>query len=381
MSDEIESPFAAENRKFGLELIVRIEKTFGIQIGDLFEGEGEPQKIRVEMHERIVRLVQERLLKEEASEEWPLAGNERDARKALGLDGAVNVVPNISVLQANYPTCKNYEGKELNDFVRRISNGLSLIQEGQTPGQVAAEIIGSGLAAFALAMIVGTIKALRTGVAFRAALTAGVRAMGSISVVVGVALIILTELLLYLLINNKKQFLGMVLNNTDLDLVVKDWTDGTGGKDKGDLFMNTGSMSSFMEQHQNEYFDSPMVQVGARQILNPDNPNDPDNIILGGIYFAEKNFGLYGTEGVMVLQDIKGSLPRFGLVFACPYTYDNGTNVSVDTFFRSAKDVFDDLYKSRSLYMTATGAGYTFSARTAWKSGGETIGLAALDKN
>lgn len=378
MSEEQVSPFAAENRKFGLELITRMETNMGIQIRDLFESEKSAQEIRAEMHQRIVQYVQDRLENEQPSEEWPNAGKERDARKALGLTSVINVVPNVSLLESNYKLAKNYEGQELNDFVRRISNGLSLIQEGQTAGQVAGEIIGSGLAAFALAMIIGTVKALRAGNAFRQALVLGVRAMGGVSVVVGVAALIVTEILLYLLVYNKKQFLGLVMNNTDLNLVVDDWRAGTGGADKGDLFVSTGSISSFMEQHETEQFNSPLIQIGARQIIAP---NDPDNIILGGFFFGEKNFGLFGTEGAMVFHDRLTAQPRFGLLFACPYAMDNGVNVTVDTHTRSAKNIFEALYGSRGLYKTATNAGFTFSARTAWKTGGETMGLASLDQN
>lgn len=371
---------AKDNRQFGLDLIHRIEAKTGIKIEDLFSSDNDAEKIRESMHERIVDYVQKKLDKEEPSEAWPGAGQQKDARSALGLSDDINVVPNVSVLQYNYPIIKGYEGQELNDFVRRVSNGLALIQDGQSPGQVAGEIIGSGLSAFALAMIIGTVKALRAGSPFRAALTSGVRAMGGVSVVVGVALLIITELLLYLLVNNKKQFLGMLFNNTDADLVVDNWRNGTGGSDNGDLFVSTGKVSSFPEQHQNEKFDSPLIQVGARQILDPDNPNSPDNMILGGIYYGEKNIGLYGTEGAMVLHPYGSTYPRFGLLFACPYTMDNGVNVSIDTTTRSAKDTFNALYSSRDLYKSTTSDGYTFSARTAWKTGGETMGLATLDK-
>lgn len=378
MSNVQVSPFAAENRKFGFDLITRVETNMGIPIRDLFEADKSPQEIRAEMHDRIVRYVQDRIEKEQPSEEWPNAGKERDARRALGLKDAINVVPNVSLLESNYRIVKNYEGQQLNDFVKRVSNGLALIQEGQSAGEVAGEIIGSGLAAFALAMIIGTIKAMRAGTAFRQALVMGVRAMGGITVVVGVAALIITELLLYLVVTNKKQFLGLVMNNTDLNLVVDDWRSGTGGANKGDLFVSTGSVSTFMEQHETEQFDSPLIQIGARQIIAPD---DPDNIILGGFFFGEKNFGLFGTEGTMVFHDRQNPMPRFGLLFACPYSMDNGVNVTVDTETRSAKAIFDALYGSRNLYRTVTNEGFTFSARTAWKTGGETMGFASLDKN
>ncbi|KAK7177947.1 hypothetical protein DPSP01_014489 [Paraphaeosphaeria sporulosa] len=367
-----------DNRKFAFELIEKMEKNMGIKIRDLFEGDNTAANIRTKFRKRIIAYVQERIDKDEPSEEWPHAGEVKDAKKALGLSDDINVVPNVSVLESNYKVIKGYEGQAQVDYVRRIANGLALIQDGQTAGQVAGEIVGSGLASFALAMIIGTIKALRAGQAFRTALVTGVRAMGGVTVIMGVAAFIISEILLYLLVNNKKQFLGIVYNNTDLNLVVDDWRSGTGGGNKGDLYVSTGSISSWMEQHENEQYSSPLIQIGARQIIGP---NDPDNLILGGLFFGEKNFGLYGTEGVMIFHDQKNDFPRFPLLFACPYTMDNGVNVAIDTKKRSAKDAFDTMYGSRDLYKQASGSGYTFTARTAFKTGGQTTGLMYLDRN
>lgn len=380
MSEANDPKLSLEDINFSHSIIKQMESNMGIQLLDLFNSNNEIHQIRTEIHERIIGYVQNKIDKEEPSDEWPLAGVQRDARKALGLEGSINVVPNISLLQRNYIICKDYKGDQLKDFVKRISNGLSLIQDGQTPGQVAVQIVGSGLAAFAIAMIIGTIKAMRAGAVFRTALVTGVKAMGSVSVVVGVAALIIAEILLYLMLNNKKQFLGLMFNNTDLNLVVDDWRSGTGGSNKGDLFLNTGSMNSFMEQHENEYLDSPLIQIGARMIVEPDDPNSDDNMILGGLYFAEKNFGLYGTEGAMVLHDRKKDFPRFGLLFACPYTMDNGVNVTIDSTKRSAKQVFESLYGSRGLDKKISNNGYIFTAKANSTSGGEAMSIATLDK-
>jgi hypothetical protein len=376
-----ESPLAAENRAYGLDVISRIEANTGLSIRGLFEQDLGPAEIRRRMHEMIAGYVEARATAEVSTEEWPLAGQPINVREALYGASTTNVTPNIAVTEYNYNVLKGFRGREVHDYVKRVTNGLSLLKESMTPGEAAATIIGSGVASFATAMIVGTVKALIAKQAFRAAVVAGVKAMGKMSVVVGVALVIITELLLYLMLNNKKVFLGMVFNNTGLSLVVRDWRNGVDGANNGDLFMNTGSMTTFMETNMNEKLDSPLVQVMEKfDVGDPEN-----NIIAGGIFSAEKNFGLFGTEGALVLskysKDTQPTLPRFALVFACPYTLDNGVNVQVDTqgAITSAKTYFDRLYNSRSQFKEAKGIGYTFTASCSGPTGGEAAGIATLD--
>ncbi|KAF2450949.1 hypothetical protein P171DRAFT_516711 [Karstenula rhodostoma CBS 690.94] len=367
-----QSSLDQDNRKFAFKLIEQMEKNTGIKICELFEGDRAAADIRTELRKRVIAYVQERIGKDEPSEEWPHAGEVQDAKEALGLTDDITVVPNVAVLESNYAVLKGYEGQAQADHVKRIASGLALIQDGQSAGQVAGEIIGAGLASFAVAMIVGTVKAMRGGAVFRAALVTGVRAMAGVSVIVGTAVLIIGEILLYLLLENKKQFLGIVYNNTDLNLVVDNWRTGS-----GDLYVATGAVSSWMEQHENEQYSSPLVQIGARQIIAP---NDPDNLILGGLFFGEKNNSLFGTEGTMVFHDRVTKFPRFPLLFACPYTMDNGVNVAIDTKQRSAKEAFDSLYDDRGLYKRVDAEGYTFTARTAFETGGETTGIMYLDR-
>jgi hypothetical protein len=376
-----DSRVVAEDRAFAMDVIARIEANTGLEIRSLFEQDLTPTEIRQGMHAAILGYVEARQETEQRSEEWPLSGQKIDARTAVFGEATTNVTPNVAVTEYNYNVLKKFRGREVHDYVKRVTNGLALLNEGMSAAEAAATIIGSGIASFATAMIVGTAKALIAKKAFRAAVTAGVKAMGKMSVVVGVALVIITELLLYLLISNKKVFLGIVYNNTPLSLVVHDWRKGVDGADNGDLFMNTGSMNAFMETNMNEKLDSPLIQVMEK--LDVDDPEE--NLVSGGIFCAEKNFGLFGTEGAMVLspytKDNSKTLPRFALVFACPYNLDNGVNVQVDTQggITSAKAYFDRLYKDRGQYKSATGTGYTFAASCADPRGGEAAGIATLD--
>jgi hypothetical protein len=380
MSDQ-EAEMAAESHAFALDVIAQIETNTGLEIRNIFEQDLTPDEIRQQMHTAITGYVEARLATEEPSEDWPLAGQKIDVREALFGVGATNVLPNVALTEYNYNILKTYRGRAVHDYVKRVTNGLALLREGMTPGEAAATIVGSGIAAFATAMIVGTVKALLSGQALRAAVTAGVRAMGKLSIIVGVALVLITELLLYLMFANKKVFLGIIFNNTPLNLVVHGWRNGVNGADSGDLFMNTGSTTAFMETNMTDRLNSPLVQILAKFAVE-----DPeDNIVSGGIFCASKKPGLFGTEGAMVLspynRDNQKILPRFALVFACPYTGDNGVNVQVDEKdIISAKRHFDNLYKSRGQHRSATGEGYTFAASSSSPKGGEAAGIATLDE-
>jgi hypothetical protein len=380
MSDQ-EAEMAAESRAFALDVIAQIETNTGLEIRNIFEQDLTPDEIRQQMHTAIIGYVEARLATEEPSEDWPLAGQKIDVREALFGVGPTNILPNVAVTEYNYNVLKTFRGTAVHDFVKKVTNGLALLREGMGPGEAAATILGTGIAAFAAAMIAGTVKALLSGQALRAAVTAGVRAMGKISVVVGVAMLLITELLLYLMFSNKKVFLGLIFNNTPLNLVVHGWRNGVDGDDNGDLFMNTGSMTAFMETNMTDRLDSPLVQIMAKlDVSGPD-----VNIVSGGIFSASKKPGLFGTEGAMVLspynKDNQKILPRFALVFACPYTEDNGVNVQVDPHYTiSAKRHFDNLYKSRGQHKSATAAGYTFAASSSAPRGGEAAGIATLDE-
>lgn len=372
---EHESPFAADHRAFGLAIIERIEANTDLTIRSLFEQDLSANEIRERMHEVIVGYVERKLAEEKSSSEWPLAGRAINVRQALFGASGVNVVPDMAVTEQRYREIKRYQGQQINAYLKNVTDGLSRLKENMTPAQAAGTIAASGLASFGIAMIGGTFAALQAGAALLPALAAGVAAMGSMAVVVGVALVIVAELLIFFLVLNKKVFLGMVFNNTDLNLVVRDWRAGTSGAARGDLFMNTGSMTYFMETHETPNLDSPLVQVVSRLFLGSGNP---DNLVSAGIFCAEKNFGFYGTEGVMLLSSHKTAELRFAFVFACPYTLDNGVNVAIGGP-NPAQGYFNALYGGRGLERHAAQRGFTLLAKAGALRGGEACGFAALD--
>lgn len=99
------------------------------------------------------------------------------------------------------------------------------------------------------------------------------------------------------------RFLGLVYNNTDLSLVVKDWEEGTSGADAGDLYCKSGSMISFMDTTKS---GSTRCQIDARQIARTSDPHYPDlALIPAGIFVCSTKAGekLLTSQNAMIFQD------------------------------------------------------------------------------
>lgn len=366
------------DREFVSMILERLEQNLGVPLRPIFEQRSDVATIRREMHEAIRGASYTKVASEAPSEEWPNAG-QTDTIDALFVGDGATVVPCIAVTEHNLAVIKNMRGGEVKDYVKRVTNGLSLIRDGQTPGEVALEILGSGISAFALAMVIATVKELLKKATLRAALTVGVRAMGGVTVVCTVAAIIIVELLIYLAFKNEKVFLGIVFNNTDLNLRVKDWRSGVGGSNSGDLYMETGSMQRFMETNENENLDSPLVQMPARLFIAP---GDEDNMVYGGIFQAAKNIGFYGTDGIMAFTDNDRDTHRFLFQFACPYARDNGVNVAIDADAgKTPKERFSALFDTRGMDRGAAADIYSFQAHCNDERGGDTAGIAVLESS
>lgn len=365
----------APNRDFVQTILQRIAANTGLELGPVFDGSRSAAQTRQDVHELILNWVEQRISGVQPSAEWPHADPRINVREILfGAGAGVNVVPNVALTEQRFKQVSTLRGSEIDRYLRHVTNGLSLLNDRMTPEQAARTIAETTLASFGIAMIAGTFSALLGGAALLPALIAGVVAMGSMTLVVGAALAIVAEILLFFLVLNKKVFLGMVFNDTDHDFVVRDWRLGTTGHEAGDLFMNTGSMTSFMDTHSTPELDSPLVQVVARQSIAP---GDPDNLVSAGIFCAEKKIGVYGTEGVMLLSSPKVPTLRFALLFACPYNLDNGVNVQIGPP-QSPHSYFDRLYRGRGIERGTGGQGFEFFARVAAPRGGEACGFAVL---
>lgn len=357
---------------FADEALARIEANLNLPLRKIMTSDDSVQTIRAQAYAAIRTACQAMAEREFQSDASGLA----EARRHIdAVTDTKNVVPTILVEEKNFNQIKAYEGDQLGDYVKSVVNGLSLIKEGESPEMVALQIIGTGLVGFGGAFAYGLIKALVAKQVLKLAVMAGLKAAGGVASVVGVVLVILVELLLYLLHGNKKNFVGIIFNNSDTNLVVKDWREGVDGSDKGDLYMAWGHCSGFPEVHLDGDLSKPAVQLPARSAAE----EQTGRIIQGGIYSGSKNFGLRGVEGVFVMQPLDQTSPRLAVLFECPYFEDNGADVAIDTGNKSARTYYNEMNGKRGLDRSAEGGGFKLRARVGHARGGEALGIAVID--
>jgi hypothetical protein len=289
---------------------------------------------------------------------------------------AVELEPNLSFLDGKFREIRDYQGDRLKHFVVNLSQRLQVMAKAKTPGDLALEILSAGLFSVGTSMAGLTIGALRAGQALATALRIGVTSLG-IKTAVVVVVIVLAAFLLYMLLDNPKKILALVLNDTDDDLVVRDWRRGVDGKTGGDLFVQHGHMANFPEDRATGDLSSPLVQIRKRAFFGP---GDPDNVVFAGFYFANKNFGFRGAEGVMLFQP--GSSPvKYAHMFAVPYTNDNGTNMRP---FSGGADslpgLFRDMYNSRRVRVDFVDRGIRMTATVNHPRGGVVALIASFSK-
>ena len=305
-----------------------------------------------------------------------LASHENKALIEKALAGGVEVEPNFVMSAQNFAMVRDYQGQQLSNYITHLSQRFEIMSKAKTPGELALEIFYSGLIAVGTAMAAGTIAALVAGQALLAAITVGVTGIG-IKTAVVVVVIVLAAILLYLFLENPKKILGLLFNDTDHDLEVRDWRRGVDGAKAGDLFMAFGHMANFPEDHATGSLDSPLVQLRKRAFFGP---GDPDNAVFGAFFFANRNFGLRGSEGVMVLSS-RTTNERYALLFACPYFEDNGTAVRIYGGGSPPPWVlYDQMYRQRSVRAGMNSGDVRMVSTINHPRGGVVFLLASLSK-
>ena len=192
---------------------------------------------------------------------------------------------------------------------------------------------------------------------------------------VGTVIIVLAGLLMWLLFENPKKLLGMVLNNTDGNLIVSNWRNGVDKNNNSDLWMQHGNMQKFMQDYQGGDLTK-KIQLNARVVFGP---GDPDNCVYGGIYFADKNAGFLGAEGLMIFQANNTPL-RFAHMFAVPYTKDNGTNMTMVSGSPNLETLYRQLYDNRKVRVNVTSGDYNMTSTVNDPRGGVVGCIASITK-
>jgi hypothetical protein len=85
-------------------------------------------------------------------------------------------------------------------------------------------------------------------------------------------------------------------------------------------------------------------------------------VVFAGFYFADRNVGFRGAEGVMVFTSQASSL-LFAHMFAVPYVNDNGTNIRyLEARPTDMSKLYRDMYDSRQVRIDTTSNSYRLTA-------------------
>lgn len=291
------------------------------------------------------------------------------------LDEDAEIEPNVSMTQSDADFVMAQTGKDIHTYLFTLTKRLENMSNAKTAGQLALELSVGGLISVGVPMAVGAVKALRAGMTVLNAIRAGITSIG-MKTAIGAVVVILVGFLLYLFLDNPKKILGMVINNTDEHLVVTDWQKGVDGAKAGHLYMSHGHMANFMQDNE-EGLQSPQIQIRARAFFGE---KDADNVIFGGIYFADRNFGLRGAEGVMVFSSKTSSL-CFAHQFACPYFEDNGTNMRlINGAVPDLETLNNEMYNSRKVQVDFSDGGYRFRSGVNDARGGVVACIGSISK-
>lgn len=365
-------------KEFAKQIVKRLESRFGIDLRSIYENDQISDKQKV----RKARVVLAEAILDEADRSAsradfaPPPDFDEDGFLTQLLSEEVDIEPNITISEHNVRYLMTLTGNDVKTYLFNLTKRFENMAAAKTPGELAIETSLGGMISVGVPAAVIAVRAYRAGTPLLGAIRAGITGIG-MKTAIGAAVVILACLLLYLLLENPKKILGMVINDTTDHFVVKDWQKGAGGAKDGDLFMQHGQMVDFMQDNENERLDSPKIQLRGKFDFGP---GDPDNAVFAGIYFADRNFGLRGSEGVMIFGSTTSNL-RFAHMFAVPYFNDNGTNIQLVT--QPVADIevlYRDLYNSRGTSIDKSEGGYRLTSRANDPRGGVVGCIAAISK-
>lgn len=365
-------------RAVGLEIADRLNRRWGVRLDAIAENHAltVAEKRRL-MTEALLDAIYADLDAHNRNAGIPVdEADLRGAREMIG-DTDVELEPNITFTEHNYKIIRSYRGDDVYNFLFTLTKRFENMAAAKTEGQLAIEIVSSSLVSVGLAMAKLTITAWRGGATLLAAVRAGVTGVG-LKTGLAVVAIVLIALLLYLILDNPKKILGLVINDTDDDFIVKDWRKGVNGAKDGDLFMAHGHVESFPEDHETGDLDSPLVQLRKRFWFRP---GDEENTVCGAVYFADRNVGFRGAEGVMIFTS-KQNGTRLAHQFAVPYTNDNGVNIALldGTQPADIEELFRALYNERGTAVEKTAGGLSLTAVCNSARGGVVGAIATMSK-
>ena len=363
-------------KQFAGQILDSLEHDLGVDLRPILNDNSRTEtQRRLDASTLLLEALIERAEASEDRAEW-VSKEEGDGRAFLRsfAAGEVDVEPNLVYLEENVKTLKAMRGDEIKDYLYSLTKRFENMSKATSPGILALQMVGGGLISVSIPMAVGTIQALRAGQAVLAAVRAGIANIGMKTAIV-VVVVLLVTLITWLIMENPKKFLGLVINDTDSHLVVNDWRKGVDGNTGGDLYMKHGSIVSFPQDYQDGVL-AKKIQINKRAYFGP---GDKDNSCYGGIFFANKNVGFYGAEGIAIYTGTDGNA-RFAHTFACPYSDDNGTAVRVLNGETDVQALFNDMYSKRKVVDETTAGGFNLVSAVNDARGGITAGITCFSK-
>ncbi|WP_045876438.1 hypothetical protein [Pseudofrankia sp. DC12] len=360
------------DRQFAEQIMDSIRERHGVDLQAIFSNDAlsERKKARLARVRLLEALLDEASQPGSGAVDLDAADFDEETALARMLDTEVDVEPNLALARGDANYLMSLRGDGVREYLTMLVKRFENMQTAKTPGQFTIELISSGLAGVGAPMTAEVLRELRAGQVLTAAIRNAITTIG-LKTAIAAAVAVLTGLLRYMSLENPKKILGLVLNDTDEHLVVKDWKEGVDGTKAGDLYMHSGHMAAFMQDNERGLL-SPRVQVGARVSYGPD---EPDTIVFAGIYVANRNIGLRGTTGIMIFSSPS---IRVAHLFAVPYFDDNGTYIGFVNEGEDIGKIYTDFYDQRQVSVARTERNYRLGANVNAARGGVVSCIASI---
>lgn len=238
-------------RDFAMQIIAGLKQDFGVDILPIINDSSLTSvQIRQQASAALLKAAIARGRASEFSEDWGSPADDDNVLQqfvSAEVAAEVDIEPNIAFLSKNVPDLAAMQGSDVKDFVFGLAKRFESASKSPSIEQLVAELLGGSVVAFSVSMGTAVYKALRAGETLRVALRAGITGIG-FKTVIAVVLVTLVAFILWLIFENPKKCLGLIVNDTVLDLYAADWRKGVdGSRDSPSLFMNQGTMIAFME--------------------------------------------------------------------------------------------------------------------------------------
>lgn len=299
----------------------------------------------------------------------------------------VDYIPNILVVPDYAKKLKNAREDEVRKEVKNLFNLAHTVIDSHRfdVDLVAQMMFGAGVMAFTL------IGAATSAAAFGAAIAAAIATFGGSSPVTLPAAVIaiaglaatgaglvatgfaeiasIFSLLATISIN--RSFYGIVLNDTDHDLLIPEW-DCIQGNDKMEgIYSRHGKVSGLMVDG---YAGEQKAIVGKRTVV------ENNKLCCCGLYQMDKtNYSLTGTESLMRFD---WDNTKFDLYSSCPMHDNNVLDISFDyvdkKMYEATSQIANEWKKNKSTYYKKDKNGLTVSSSLNSKSGSPAYGIVCV---